>query len=175
MLALVNDDAEADEIRNIGIMRSTRSPFGQLRNMVFDRPSRSLHELRYGTRHFYLRGFGVLRAKNIGLMWPTDKIVTADKKERIPSSLSPVSYSLRNAGITKLKMLEMRSLSKRSPLNLPKPETRSDLSDYLRSVSIMRSTRSPRFQNMHTLGVLRSLRSDFNHQPLYDDLTLRYL
>ena len=84
MLALANEDAEAAGIRNIGIMRSTRSPFGQLRNMGFFRPSRSSHEIRYGTRLFYLRGFGVLRAKNIGRMWPKDNILTAIQKEKIP-------------------------------------------------------------------------------------------
>jgi hypothetical protein len=111
---------------------------------------------------YYLRDFGILRAKSIGLMGPNqDNILTSVKDEPIPSSLYPVPYSLRNAGIIKPIVTEMRSLSKRSPSNLPKIEIRSELPDYLRSVSIMRSTRSPKFQNMHTLGVLRSLRSDF--------------
>jgi hypothetical protein len=50
----------------------------------------------------YLRDFGVLRAKKIGLMWPNqENILTSIKDEPIPSSLSPVQYSLRNAGISK--------------------------------------------------------------------------
>ena len=176
MLALVNDDAELARMRNIGIRRSTRSHFGKPRNVGFIRSSRSLRDIRYGIMRSYLLDFGILRAKNIGLMWPNqENILTSIKDKPIPSSLSPVPYSLRNAGIIKPIMTEIRSLSKRSPLNLPKPETRSDLSDYLRSGSIMRSTRSPKHQNMQTLGVMRSVRSDFNHQPLYDDLNLRYL
>jgi hypothetical protein len=70
MLALVNDDAGLAGKHNIGIMRSTRSPFGQLINVGFVRSSRYFHDFRYGIMQSYICDFSVLEAKNIGFMWP---------------------------------------------------------------------------------------------------------
>ena len=79
-------------------MLSTRTPFGELRNVGFDWSSRSsVHDIRYST---YLRDFGILRNTNIRLMlWNRDKSLTAIDDEPIPTLLSPVPYSIRIAGI----------------------------------------------------------------------------
>ena len=150
-----------DFMHNNGIMRSLRSAEDD-----FTRNNGIMRSLRSAEDDF-MRNNGIMRSlrsaptRNNGIM----RSLRSDQDD-----------FMRNNGI-------MRSLRSAEDDFTRNNGIMRSLRSAPRDIGILRSLRSssaPQFQNMnfHTMGVLRSARSDFKHEfkpSLYDELALRYL